>query len=91
MELKGGIQPLMVLIKEAEKETKTDSGIIIPKTAAGGSMKGTVVLVGPGTDDFPSVLAEGMNVLYHPHAGSKVEIEGSEYRLMRQNEVFYYY
>ena len=42
-----------VIVQQAEAETKTASGIIIPDTAQEKPQKGNVVAVGKGTKDDP--------------------------------------
>jgi len=91
MELKGTILPLMVLVKDHEKESKTETGIIIPDVAETPTMKGTVVCVGESTSRIPMVIRKNKTVLFHNHAGNKIRIEGEEYRLMRQNDIFFQY
>ena len=83
------IKPLAdrVLVRPAEAEQKTASGIIIPDTAKEKPLKGTVVAVGQGTKDEEMVLKQGDQVLYGKYAGTEVEIEGTKYLIMRQSDV----
>ena len=91
MDLKGDILPLMLLVEEIEEEEITKSGIITSLTVKKPSMKGKVVKIGKGTVDFEMVHEEGQIVLYSPHSGGMVEIEGKEYRLMAMKEAWYRY
>ena len=60
------IQPLAdrVIIQQAEAETKTASGIIIPDTAKEKPQKGTVIAVGKGTKENPITVSVGDTILY---------------------------
>ncbi|MEE3413717.1 MAG: co-chaperone GroES, partial [Bacteroidales bacterium] len=63
---KVNIKPLSdrVLVKSAEAEEKTATGIIIPDTAKEKPMEGTVIAVGPGKKDEPMTVKAGDKVLY---------------------------
>ena len=83
------IKPLAdrVLIKPADAESKTASGIIIPDSAKEKPLKGTVIAVGNGTKDEEMVLKEGDQVLYGKYAGTEIEIDDNKYLIMRQSDV----
>jgi len=91
MKLNGDILPLMLLVEEIKEEEITASGIITPDTVQKPSMKGKVVKVGKGTVDFEMVHEEGQIVLYSPHSGHQVEIEGNTYRLMAMKDAWFRY
>ncbi len=42
---------------------------------------------GDGTKDEPMVLAVGMEVLFGKYAGTEIELEGTKYLMMRQNDI----
>ena len=83
------IKPLAdrVLIQPMEAEEKTASGIIIPDTAKEKPQKGTVVAVGPGTKDEKMDLKAGDSVLYGKYSGTEIEIDNSDYLIMRQSDI----
>ena len=83
------IQPLAdrVLILPAAAETKTSSGIIIPDSAKEKPQKGTVVAVGPGTDENPITLKAGNSVLYGKYAGTELQHDGSDYMIMKESDI----
>ena len=83
------IKPLAdrVLILPAPAEEKTIGGIIIPDTAKEKPLKGEVIAVGNGTKDEEMVLKVGDTVLYGKYAGTELEVEGTEYLIMRQSDV----
>jgi chaperonin GroES len=77
-----------VLIEAAEAETKTSSGIIIPDTAKEKPQKGKVIAIGEGLKDKPVTVKVGDNVLYGKYAGTEITIEGKEYLIMRNSDIF---
>ena len=86
---KVNIQPLSdrVVIKAAEAETKTKSGIIIPDSAKEKPQKGEVVAVGPGKIDEPTTVKVGDTVLYGKYSGTEISIEGTDYLIMRESDI----
>ena len=83
------IQPLAdrVLILPAATETKTSSGIIIPDSAKEKPQKGTVVAVGPGTDENPITVKAGNSVLYGKYAGTELQHDGEDYLIMKESDI----
>jgi len=83
------IKPLAdrVLIKPADAEEKTASGIIIPDSAKEKPLKGEVIAVGKGTKDEEMVLKAGDQVLYGKYAGTEIELDEVKYLIMRQSDV----
>jgi chaperonin GroES len=78
-----------VLVEPASAEEKTSGGIIIPDTAKEKPQKGTVVAVGPGKKkDEPVTVKVGDKVLYGKYAGTEITIDGTEYLIMRQDDIF---
>ena len=82
-----------VVIKPAQAEEKTKGGIILPDTAKEKPVVGEVVAVGPGkvTDDGKKVAPEvkvGDKVLYGKYSGTEVTVEGEEYLIMREADIF---
>jgi chaperonin GroES len=84
------IQPLAdrVVVKPAPAETKTASGLVIPDTAKEKPQKGTVMAVGPGKKDEPTSLKVGDAILYGKYAGTEVTVDGEDYLIMRESDVF---
>ena len=83
------VKPLAdrVLVKPAEAEEKTASGIIIPDSAKEKPLKGENIAAGKGTKDEEMVLKPGDHVLYGKYAGTEIELEGTKYLIMRQSDV----
>jgi chaperonin GroES len=89
------IKPLAdrVVIKPSPAEERTKGGIILPDTAKEKPVVGEVVAVGPGkiTDDGKKVAPEvkvGDKVLYGKYSGTEVTVEGTEYLIMREADIF---
>jgi chaperonin GroES len=77
-----------VLVEAAAAEEKTLSGIIIPDTAKEKPQRGTVVAAGPGKKDEPTTVKVGDQVLYGKYAGTEITVEGKEYLIMRESDIF---
>jgi len=89
------IKPLAdrVVVKPAPAEEMTASGIIIPDTAKEKPMQGEIVAAGKGkTSDegkfVPMELKVGDKVLYGKYSGTEVTIEGEDYLIMRESDVY---
>ena len=82
------IKPLAdrVLIEPKPAEEKTASGLFIPDTAKEKPLAGTVVAVGPGTDDVKMEVKVGDEGLYGKYAGTEVTDDGKDYLIMKQND-----
>jgi chaperonin GroES len=82
-----------VIIKPSEAEETTKGGIILPDTAKEKPIEGTIVAAGPGkvTDDGKTVklgVKVGDKVLYGKYSGTEVTVEGEEYLIMRESDIF---
>lgn len=76
-----------VVIKPATAEETTKGGIIIPDTAKEKPQRGEVIAVGPGKDDNKMTVAVGDIVLYGKYAGQEITFEGTDYLIMREDDV----
>lgn len=87
---KVNIKPLAdrVLVKPAPAEEKTAAGIIIPDTAKEKPQKGTVVAVGNGKKDEPMTVKVGDTVLYGKYSGTELNIDGNDYLIMKESDIF---
>jgi chaperonin GroES len=82
-----------VIIKPSPAEEKTRGGIILPDTAKEKPVIGEVVAVGPGkrSDDGKLVAMDvkaGDKVLYGKYSGTEVTVDGQEYLIMRESDLF---
>jgi chaperonin GroES len=87
---KVNIKPLAdrVLVEPAAAEEKTASGLYIPDTAKEKPQKGTVIAVGGGKKDEPMTVKVGDQVLYGKYAGTELAVEGHDYLIMRESDIF---
>ncbi len=81
-----------IIVKAAEKETTTASGIILPDSAQEKPLKGTVLAVGPGrqldSGKFTQMdVRAGDTILYGKYSGTEVKVEGEEFVILRQEDV----
>ena len=84
------IKPLAdrVVVQPAKADAKTSSGIIIPDTAKEKPQKGKVVAVGNGKPDEPMTVKVGNKVLYGKYSGTEIQIDGEDYLIMRESDIF---
>jgi len=89
------IRPLYdrILVKRIEAEAeKTAGGLYIPDSAKEKPQEGEVVAAGKGKrlDDgkiVPLDVKPGDRILFGKYSGSEVKIDGTEYIIMREDEV----
>ena len=77
-----------VLVESAAAEEKTASGIIIPDTAKEKPQQGTIVAIGTGKKDEPINVKVGDQVLYGKYSGTEVTIEGGDYLIMKESDIY---
>lgn len=82
-----------VIVKAAEPEEVTKGGIIIPDTAKEKPMQGTVIAVGNGKiaengTVTPLQVTVGDKVLYGKYAGTEISVEGDDFLIMRESDIF---
>ncbi len=81
-----------VVLEPLEAEEKTAGGILLPDNAKQKPQQGKVVAVGPGklNDKGTRVLMAvkvGDTVLFGKYSGSDVEVNGKEYKIVRESEI----
>lgn len=88
------LQPMgeRIVVQREESEEVTAGGIVLPDAAREKPARGTVVATGSGKllDDgsrSKSQLSNGDVVLFSSYAGETVEIDGTEFLLMREDDV----
>jgi chaperonin GroES len=77
-----------VIVAPAAAEEKTKSGIIIPDTAKEKPQRGEIVAVGNGKKDEPMTVKVGDQVLYGKYAGTEINIDGVDYLIMKEADIF---
>lgn len=87
---KMSIKPLAdrVLVEPAQAEEKTSSGLFIPDTAKEKPQKGVVVAAGDGKKDEPLTVKVGDVVLYGKYSGTEISVDGKDYLIMRESDIF---
>ena len=81
-----------VLVKRCEAEEKTAGGIVLPDSAKEKPREGEVMAVGGGKvtdsgDRAPLTVKKGDRVLFTSYAGNEVKVDGTEYLLMREDDI----
>lgn len=77
-----------VLVEPAAAEEKTTSGIIIPDTAKEKPQKGKIIAVGNGTKENKITVKVGDQVLYGKYSGTELNINGIDYLIMKESDIF---
>ncbi|MCL2818551.1 MAG: co-chaperone GroES [Actinomycetia bacterium] len=85
-----------LIVKQAEAETTTRSGLIIADTAKEKPQRGTVLAVGEGRlrDDgtpIPMGIEVGDNVIYSKFGGTEVKLDGEDYVILRADDIYAIY
>jgi chaperonin GroES len=87
------LEPLddRIVVKPAEEEETTVSGIVIPDTAKEKPQEGEVVAVGPGRFEdgarVPMDVKVGDRVLYSKYGGTEVKVAGEEHLVLSARDV----
>ena len=81
-----------VVIEPKAAEEKTAGGIVLPDAAQEKPQRGTVVAVGPGRlldsgERGQLSISKGDEVIYGRYAGSEVEVNGKDYKIMRESDI----
>lgn len=89
------IKPLgdRVLVEPKEAEEKTASGLYLPDTAKEKPVEGTIVAVGSGRKSdkgevSPLEVKVGDKVLYGKYAGTEIKVDGKDYLIMRESDIY---
>jgi chaperonin GroES len=81
-----------VVVEPLEAEEKTAGGILLPDTAKQKPQRGRVLAAGPGKlSDTGSRhvlnVKVGDEVLYGKYSGSEVEVDGREFKILRESDI----
>lgn len=89
------IRPLhdRVVVKRLESEEKTSGGIVLPGSAQEKPMMGEIVAAGAGRvldngDKAALDVKTGDKVLFGKFAGTEIKVEGEDYLVMREEDIF---
>ncbi len=81
-----------IVIKMAEAEETTKSGIILAGAAKEKPQFAYVIEVGPGARDdkgcvIPMEVKKGDKVITSKYSGTEIKLDGEEYIVVRQNDI----
>ena len=89
------LRPLQdrVVVKRKDEETTSAGGIVLPGSATEKPQQGEVVAVGPGKktnngDIVPVEVKVGDHVVFGQYGGNTVKIDGDEFLILNENELF---
>ena len=81
-----------IIVKQAEAQTQTASGLYIPDNAKEKPQQGEVLAVGPCRRDdkgerIPMDVKVGDKVLYSKYGGTEVHYEGEDYLIVGARDI----
>lgn len=81
-----------IIIELIEAEEKTSSGIVLPDSAKEKPQEGKVIAVGTGRvlengQRVDLEVSEGDRIIFSKYAGTEVKYEGTEYLILRENDI----
>ncbi|MDF7663421.1 co-chaperone GroES [Bifidobacterium sp. ESL0763] len=81
-----------IIVRQAEAETQTASGLYIPDNAKEKPQQGEILAVGPGRRDdngnrVPMDVKVGDKVLYSKYGGTEVNYKGEDYLIVGARDV----
>ena len=76
-----------ILLKAAEAQETTASGIILATTNKEKPAIYEVVSVGPGTKDVTMTIAVGDKVVVNKHVGTDITLDKVDYKFVKQDEI----
>ena len=81
-----------VVVEGLEAEDKTSGGILLPDMARQKPQQGKVIAIGPGKlmdsgNRTPLSVKVGDTVLFGKYSGSDVEVNGKEYKILRESDI----
>ncbi len=89
------LKPLQdrVVVKAAEAEEVSKGGIILPDTAKEKPQQGEIMAVGPGKISDSGELIKpqvkkGDKILYGKYSGTEITVDGEEYLIVRESDIF---
>lgn len=81
-----------VVVKPAEKEERTETGLYIPETAKEKPQQGTIIAVGNGRKDdegkrIPMDVEVGQTVLFAKYAGTEIKVESDKLLILKETDI----
>lgn len=85
------VGPRLLVMPPRRVEARTDSGIVIPPSAAEDAQEAVVILVGDGTrvggEVLKPVAEPGEVIIYARYAGIELELGGDKYLIIQESDV----
>jgi chaperonin GroES len=89
------VRPLgdKLLVKRAEAQTKTDSGIYLPESAKDKPKEGKIIALGQGILNkdtgkyIPFSVKKGDRVIFTSYSGTEVKIDGEDLLIMTEADI----
>ena len=89
------VKPLgdKILIKRADAQHRTDSGIYLPESAKDKPKEGTIMALGNGilnkeTGEYmPFTVKQGDHVIFSSYSGTEIKIDGEELLIMTEDDI----
>ena len=88
------LQPLgdRVVVKPAEREETTKSGLVLPDTAKEKPQRGTIIAVGQGRRDddgdrIPMDVEVGDEILFAKYAGTEFKLEDEDLLILSEKDI----
>ncbi|MBK9049834.1 MAG: co-chaperone GroES [Chloroflexi bacterium] len=81
-----------VVVRPAEQEQTTASGLVLPETAKEKPQQGSIIAAGPGRrdDDGKRIVMDvqvGDTVLYAKYAGTEVKIDNEKLLILKESDI----
>jgi chaperonin GroES len=81
-----------VVVEPLEAEEMTAGGIVLPDAAQEKPQRGKVIATGPGKlldsgNRGELSVKVGDEVIYGKYGGSEVEVDGDEYKILRESDI----
>ena len=76
-----------ILLKQAEAEETTSSGIILATTNKEKPAIYEVVSAGPGTKDVTVTVKPGDKVVVGKFTGNEIKLDGVDYKFVKQDDI----
>lgn len=89
------VRPLgdKILVKRAEAQSKTESGIYLPESAKDKPKEGKIVALGNGNlnkdtgEYLPFTVKKGDRIIFSSYAGTEIKIDGEEMLIMTEDDI----
>lgn len=89
------VRPLgdKIIVKRAEAQTKTESGIYLPESAKDKPKEGKIIALGDGILNketgkyIPFSVKKGDRVIFTSYAGTEIKLDGEELLIMTEDDI----